>query len=169
MKGDATGHHIWSSFTSDFVTFTKPSVWFNPGYVTIDATIFHPKPQTSPSQYYLVFKDQTNDPLRYQVRYASGPTVEGPWSHLAAPITPSWSEGPSVIQIGRTFVVFYDHYRYPQRFGAVETTDWIHWKDATSKIDLPPYCKHGSFIIISDEEAARLEARHDPQAAANAK
>jgi hypothetical protein len=37
----------------------------------------------------------------------------------------------------------------------------VHWSDATDKIDLPHGCKHGSFLKISDEVAARLQQRHD--------
>ncbi len=158
MKSSDEGNRIWFSMTPDFSTFSKPAIFFDPGYVTIDATIFHGK--TGP--YRLIFKQQTYDPLTFQERVATGPALEGPWSRISGPINESWSEGPSAIQVGNRYIVFYDHYRAPRaRYEAVATTDWKHWTDITAETSLPPYSKHGSFLHITDEEAARLLARHD--------
>jgi hypothetical protein len=158
MKDSQAGNRIWFSLTSDFNTFSKPAIFFDPGYVTIDATIFHGN--TGP--YRLIFKQQTYDPLTFQERVATGPTLEGPWSNISGPINESWSEGPSAIQIGNQYIVFYDHYRAPRaRYEAVATTDWKHWREITAQTSLPAFSKHGSFLKITDEEAARLEARHD--------
>ena len=157
MNGSEAGNRIYSSLTSDFTTFSKPAVFFDPGYVVIDATMFHSK-----KTYYLVFKDQTVDPLRYQVRFATGPSVEGPWKDIHAPLTESWSEGPSVIHVGNEFVVYYDHYRAPARYEAVQSTDWKHWESVNDRISLPEHCKHGSFLEVTPEEASRLEAWHSP-------
>ncbi|MES2392689.1 MAG: glycoside hydrolase family 43 protein [Acidobacteriota bacterium] len=157
-KDEEQGNRIWFAETKDFKEFSTPKIFFDPGYEVIDATMFHAK-----GKEYLVFKDQTRDPLRYQVRYVTGPTVEGPWGSVAAPLTESWSEGPSVVQVGDEVAVFYDHYRSPHaQYEAVESMDWVHWTSANDKISLPQYCKHGSFLRISAEESARLEARHDP-------
>ena len=163
MKNSNTGNRIWSSLTPGFDTFSKPQVFFDPGYVTIDATIFHGR--TGP--YRLVFKQQTYDPLTFQERVATGPTLEGPWSNISGPINETWSEGPSAIQVGNQYIVFYDHYRAPRaRYEAVATTDWKHWRDITSQISMPAFCKHGSFLHITDKEATRLLARHDSLASA---
>lgn len=165
MKDSKEGHRIWFSLTPDFKTFSKPAIFFDPGYVTIDATIFH----GAGGPYRLIFKDQTYDPLTFQERVATGPTLEGPWSNISGPINESWSEGPSAIQIGDRYIVFYDHYRPPHaRYEAVATTDWKHWQDITEQISLPDHCKHGSFLKITNEEAARLLARHDAPAASSA-
>lgn len=151
-------NRIWSALTRDFKSFTPPKIFFDPGYEVIDATMFHGKHRE-----YLIFKDQTRDPLRYQIRYATGPAVEGPWSDIQAPLTESWSEGPSALQIGKKFVIYYDHYRAPRaRYEGVQSTDWIHWESVDDRISFPQNCKHGSFLKITAEEAARLRSRHDP-------
>ncbi len=157
-RTDATeGNRIWSSLTADFKSFTTPKIFFDPGYEVIDATMYHGK-----DKQYLVFKQQTRDPLTYQVRYATGPTVEGPWSDIQGPVTESWSEGPSVIKVGKEFVIYYDHYRAPRaRYEGVQSTDWVHWESVDDRISFPAGCKHGSFLEITPEEAARLQARHD--------
>lgn len=155
MNGSDVGNRIYSSFTPDFRSFSRPAVFFNPGYVVIDATMFHRK-----RAWYLVFKDQSRDPLRYQIRFTTGPTVEGPWNRISPPLTESWSEGPSVIHVGKEFIVYYDHYRHPMRYEGVESTDWRHWYSINSRILFPAHCKHGSFMKITSKEAARLEAWH---------
>jgi hypothetical protein len=152
------GNRIWASHTKDFKSFTTPAIFFDPGYEVIDATMFHGN-----AAEYLVFKDQTRDPLRYQIRYATGPTVEGPWKDIHAPVTESWSEGPSALQIGDEFVIFYDHYRAPRaRYEGVQSRDWIHWENIDDRIGFPAGCKHGSFLKVTAEEAALLRLRHDP-------
>jgi hypothetical protein len=167
MKGSDTGNRILSAYTPDFNTFSEPQVFFDPGYVVIDATIFHSRS----GPYRLIFKQQTLDPLTYQERVATGRSLEGPWDGISGPINESWSEGPSAIQVGSRYIVFYDHYRAPRaRYEAVATTDWKHWKDITAQTTLPAHAKHGSFLWITDEEAARLLARHDaPPSAAPAR
>jgi hypothetical protein len=158
MKDSSAGNRIWYSLTPDFKSFSRPAVFFDPGYVTIDATIFH----GNSGPYRLIFKQQTYDPLTYQERVATGPTLEGPWSNISGPINESWSEGPSAIQAGHRYIVFYDHYRPPRaRYEAVATTDWKHWQDITAQTSLPEHAKHGSFLKITDAEAERLLQRHD--------
>lgn len=151
------GNRIWASRTKDFVTFTKPAVFFDPGFVVIDATMFHRR-----NDWVMVFKDQTMDPLRYQERWMAGPTVEGPWGKISGPINESWSEGPSVVKVGDEFVVYYDHYRAPRaRYEGVETKDWVHWESVNDRMSFPDHAKHGSFFRVSDAEAERLLSRHD--------
>lgn len=158
----AAGLRLWSAHTADWQTFSKPEKFFDRGFPVIDATMFH-RDLNGRKDVVLVLKDQTPDPLRYDERWAFGPTVEGPWGELSGPINESWSEGPSVLQVGDRSVVFYDHYRQPRaRYEAVETSDWIHWTSANDKIHLPESCKHGSFFRVTEAEAQRLLARHDP-------
>lgn len=158
---------IWSLHTTDFRTYSKPSIFFDRGFPVIDATIFHRRFHGK-RDFVLVVKDQTNNPLRYCERWAAAPTVDGPWGSLSAPIDESWSEGPSVIQVGKRYLVFYDHYRPPHpRYEAVATTDWVHWTSIDNQIALPTGAKHGSFFQVTEAEARTLLARHDPPSASD--
>jgi hypothetical protein len=153
----ATRNRIYSSFTNDFQTFTAPQVFFDPGYDVIDATVLHAK-----SSYYLIFKDQTKEPLTYKLRLAKGKTLEGPWNNISNTFTESWSEGPSALKIGRYYFVYYDHYRSVPgyetiRSEAVRSTDLQHWTAINDLISFPHGCKHGSFLKISRDEALRLQ------------
>lgn len=162
FSDNSGGNRIWASRTKDFVTFSKPAIFYDPGFVVIDATMFR-RHFEGKGDVVFVVKDQSIDPLRYQVRWTSGPSVEGPWKPLSGPITESWSEGPSVIQVGEKWIVYYDHYRSPRaRYEGVETSDWIHWASVNDKMHFPDYAKHGSFFHVSDAEAERLLSRHDP-------
>jgi hypothetical protein len=141
-------NRIYSSLTQDFRIFTKPQVFFDPGYNVIDATIL----QTQ-GRFYLVFKDERPEPVMKFTKIAVGPTVEGPWTEIGKEFTESWSEGPSALQVGDEYIVYYDHYRDPRRYEAVASKDLLHWISITDKISFPPGCKHGSFLKITGEEA----------------
>lgn len=156
------GLRIWSAHTADWQTFSTPKKFFDRGFPVIDATLFH-RTLNHKSDVVMVFKDQTTDPLRYNERWASAPTVNGPWGPVSAPINEPWSEGPSVIQVGDKFIVYYDHYRPPNpRYEGVETIDWVHWTSVDDKMHFPTGAKHGSFFRVTEAEAQRLLARHDP-------
>jgi hypothetical protein len=161
LSDNNDGNRIWAARTKDFVTFSKPAVFFDPGFVVIDATMFHHN-FGGKQDWVFVVKDQSVDPLRYQVRWTSGPSVEGPWAPLSGPITESWSEGPSVIQVGSHWIVYYDHYRAPRaRYEGVETGDWLHWTSVNDKMHFPEFAKHGSFLHVTGAEAEKLLGRHD--------
>jgi hypothetical protein len=155
-------NRIYCSFTSDFVTFTRPAVFFDPGYDVIDATILETR-----SRYYLIFKDQTRTPLRFQLRLAQGPTLEGPWNNISDTFTESWSEGPSALKIGRNYFIYYDHYRsVPEsqtvRYEALRSSDLRNWVPINDEISFPKACKHGSFLKLTRAEAERLQNFSSP-------
>jgi len=161
FRSNTDGHRIWSSHTKDFTTFSKPAVFFDPRFVVIDATLFR-RNLNGKQDWVMVLKDQRPDPLRYQIRWTSGPGANGPWGPLSGPITESWSEGPSVVEVRDKFIVYYDHYRAPRaRYEGVETKDWVHWQSVNDQMRFPEAAKHGSFFKMSEAEAERLLRRHD--------
>ncbi len=149
VDGRHEGNRIYSALTADFQHFSTPAIFFDPGYEVIDATILADGPN-----YYLVFKDERKEPLKKFLQLASGPSLEGPWTGIGDPFTESWSEGPSALKIGKTFIVYYDHYRDPKQMQAVQSTDLKHWTKAD--VTFPPGSKHGSFLKITTKEAQRL-------------
>ena len=146
-------NRIYSSLTKDFREFSKPQLFFDPGYNVIDATILQTK-----GKFYLVFKDERPEPLKKFMKIAEGPTVEGPWSKISEEFTESWTEGPSALQVGDGYIVYFDRYRDPKRYEAVASKDLAIWTSITDKISFPPGCKHGSFLKITEEEARKLKA-----------
>jgi len=153
VEGRHDGNRIYSARTTDFRTFSKPEIFFDPGYMVIDATILHTR-----GRYYLFFKDERLEPLHKWIRVAGGPTLEGPWGNISEPLTKSWSEGPSAVQLGDDYIVYYDHYRDPKRYEAVRSRDLKNWTPLQDQAQFPERCKHGSFLKITPEERDRLVA-----------
>lgn len=161
VAGRHEGNRIYSAMTADFQNFSKPEIFFDPGYTVIDATILEAR-----GKYYLVFKDERIDPLHKWIRLAEGSTLEGPWHNISDALTESWSEGPSAVQRDGQYIVYYDHYRDPKRYEAVRSPDLKQWTPVTDSMQLPEGCKHGSFLNITAEEKQRIESAHgSPQAA----
>jgi beta-xylosidase len=145
-------NRIYSSLTKTFRTFSKPQVFFDPGYNVIDATILETK-----GKFYFVFKDERPEPLKKFIKIAEGPTVEGPWNNISEEFTESWSEGPSALQVGDEYIVYYDDYRDPRGYQAVASRDLVDWTSIADKV---------SFLKITEKEARRLKsAKWDASAA----
>ncbi len=145
-------NRIYHAFTKDFRTFTKPEIFFDPGYQVIDATILQTR-----GTYRLIFKDERPEPLHKEIRIAEGPTLNGPWTNISEGLTESWSEGPSVLDLGSRYVIYYDHYKAPRRYEAIASTDLKEWMPINELMIFPADCKHGSFLRITPEEALRLQ------------
>jgi hypothetical protein len=157
-QGDGgLNHRIWSCTTADFKTLSPAKVFFDPGYSVIDATLL-PTPEIPGAPFHLIFKDERKNPLEKHLLTASGPTLEGPWSHIGEPLSETWSEGAAVIRVQGGYMAYYDHYTKPQHYGAWFTRDWKTWTDAASRIDFPAGLRHGSFLQISRAEYDRLAA-----------
>ncbi|MCU0379144.1 MAG: hypothetical protein MUC78_12890 [Bacteroidales bacterium] len=144
-------HRIFYMKTRDFLSFSDPKLFFDPGYPVIDATIL-----PVADSLIMVFKDERRWPLHKQLRSASSPSIEGPWSVYGDTITAPWTEGPSLIKMGKEYILFYDSYSKPQHMGASMTTDFIAWKDITGEMVFPDHFKHGSFLLITREEKERI-------------
>lgn len=151
IEGKMDGNRLWSARTRDFQTFTEPSVWFDPGYMVIDATLIR-----AGRKWVMVFKDERAEPLKKSLRVAESLSLDGPWANISDEFTAAWSEGPSIVKLGREYVVYYDHYRPPLRYEAKATRDFRTWRDVTEEMELPEKAKHGSFLRITRRERARL-------------
>ena len=154
VEGKHEGNRLYSALTSDFRTFTTPAIFFDPGYVVIDATLLHAR-----DRYYMVFKDERQEPeLRRCLRLAEAPSLTGPWSNISGPLTEPWSEGPSIVPVSGDYIIYFDHYRDPKRYQAIRSSDLKSWTPVTDQMELPPDAKHGSFLKITAAERDRLEA-----------
>jgi hypothetical protein len=157
FPGDDSGdgglnHRIWSTTTRDFKKFATAKVYFDPGYSVIDATMFTTTSDIKGPKYHLIFKDERKTPLEKHLLTASGSDIEGPWGNISQPISDTWSEGAAAIAVPGGFLAYYDHYTAPQHYGALFSTDFKFWTDATAKISFPAGLRHGSFLQISREE-----------------
>ena len=136
-------HRIYCVTTEDFKTFSPTQLFFDPGFNVIDATILKSGPK-----YYLVFKDERQNPVKKDLRLAVSDRAEGPYGEVTEPFTRDWVEGPSAIHIDGRWVVYFDQYR-ERRYGAVTSTDLKQWADISSQLSFPKDHRHGSVLQIA--------------------
>jgi hypothetical protein len=137
---DKYNHRMYSSTTKDFKTYTPTKLFYEPGFNVIDATIL-----PALGRYYLIVKDETRNPVKKNLRIATSEDIAGPYSQASEPFTRDWVEGPSALQVGEEFLVYYDAYR-DRRYEAKRSKDLKNWEDVSSKISFPKGARHGTVI-----------------------
>lgn len=148
-------HRIWSTTTRDFKSFTEPSLFFDPGFNVIDATVV----KVGGDQL-LLFKDERgrNEPgtpfkairsCRMEIK--SDEIVFGPISDL---LTPPLMEGPTVYMLPEDtclpwkWILLADgfHEGYYAAFGSNDLASWNRLAQDT--IRLPDGIRHASVLCL---------------------
>ncbi len=156
LEGDSAGdskynHRIYFVTTKDFKTFSKTKLLYDHDFNVIDASI-----QKNGKQYIMFLKDETRKPPQKNIRVATSKKLTRNYSDASAPITGNyWAEGPTAIKIGENWIVYFDKYT-EHKYGAVTSTDLVHWTDISDKISFPKGTRHGTVFIITKHELARL-------------
>jgi hypothetical protein len=130
--------------TRDFRRFTPTRLLFDPGTDSIDFTML----RLENGRFQLIYKDETHDVERRRwlvTRTAASPT--GPFGPVSRPFTVSMTEGPTAIQLGERYIVYYDIYEQGH-FGAASTTDFVHWQDETRRVRFPDKARHGTVVRV---------------------
>ena len=150
-------HRIYCTTTKDFITFTPTRLFYDPGFSVIDATIL-----PANSQFYLIVKDETVNPPKKHLRIASSNDLAGPYTDFGLPFTPAglWVEGPTAIEIGDEYLVYFDAYTQ-KHYGAMRSRDLRTWEDVTDKMTFPNEgtpvrMKHGTVIAVPAGLVERL-------------
>lgn len=134
-------HRIYYVTTKDFKTFSKTKLFYDGGFNVIDATILPAK-----GKYYLVVKDETKNPVKKDLHLAVSDRAEGPYSKAGPAISGDWVEGPSGIQIGGDYYIYFDHYANPKYYGGIKSTDMEHWQDVSASMSFPKGFRHGTVL-----------------------
>ena len=84
--------------------------------------------------------------------------LDGDHLRVGAPnaFTRDWVEGPTAIQIGDEFLVYYDGYT-AHRYEAKRSKDLKSWEDVSSKIEFPKGTRHGTAITVPMELIQQLQ------------
>jgi hypothetical protein len=147
-------HRTYAATTTDFVTFSPTTLFFDPKFCSIDATLLPFK-----NKVYLIIKNETLKPEPAKNFYiASSDKMTGPYTNLTGPIAiqpPHWVEGPTAIQIGDKVILYYDCY-HDGHFGACESTDMKHWTDLTPQLSMPKGIRHGTVLAVPDSVVSQL-------------
>lgn len=157
-RGDEKyNHRVYATTTKDFQTFTPTRLFYDPGFNVIDATML-----PAFGRFHLIVKDETRHPAKKHLRIASSNELAGPYDNLGPPFTRDWVEGPSALQLGEEFVVYFDGYT-AHRYEALRTRDLKTWEDVTAKISFPKGARHGTALAVDSELVQRLLKRDQVQ------
>ena len=149
---DKYNHRIYATTTKDFVDFTPARLFYDPGFNVIDATLLKAN-----GRFYLIVKDETLRPVKKHLRVASGPSLEGPFAELSRPFSPDWVEGPSALQVGDDFLVYFDAYTKGY-YGALRSRDLQNWENVSDRVSFPKGTRHGTALAVSREVIEKLLA-----------
>ncbi|MDZ7638987.1 MAG: glycoside hydrolase family 43 protein [Bryobacterales bacterium] len=132
-------HRLYAFRTKDFETIGKTELFYDPGFLAIDAAIFKPD-----HRYAMVVKNETRFPPAKNLFLTFAPTLRGPWSMPSKPFSgEEWAEGPSPIRIGDYWVCYFDRYRIPG-YGAMRSRNLEDWEDITAECVFPAGMRHGT-------------------------
>jgi hypothetical protein len=160
FASDLSGiHKMYSVTTSDFITVSSPSIFYDPGsgLYAIDGTIM---PYNG--MFYMFFKYSDPGPVGVGIQRLQSSSVAGPWSNRSGPLTDVNVEGPTIFKDNtqNKWYLYYDYYSAGY-WGCSTATDvsgtWTAL--SPSAITLPAGVRHGNIISITEEELVRLDAK----------
>jgi len=145
-------HRIYYTTTKDFKSYTKTSVFYEPGFNVIDSTIILVN-----DQYVMITKDETRYPPAKNLHIATSVKVTGPWKKASTPFSPQglWVEGPTALKVGEFYYVYFDVYA-EGRYGAMRTKDFKSWENVSNKLIVPKGMRHGTVLTVTSNVLAKL-------------
>jgi hypothetical protein len=144
-------HRIYFVTTKNFKSFSKTKLLYNQGFNVIDANIV-----PDGNKFIMFLKDETRYPPQKNIRVATSDKLTEGYGNPSWPITGNyWAEGPSAIKVNDHWIVYFDKYR-DHAYGAVTSTDLVHWDDISDKIRMPAGTRHGTIFTITRQELELL-------------
>lgn len=149
-------HRMYYVLTKDFKTFSETRLLYDMGFNVIDATIV-----PDGNRFVMFLKDETRNPPQKNIRVATSKKLNEDYSDPSSPITGNyWAEGPTTLKLNGNWIVYFDKYR-DHKYGAVQSSDLMNWKDISDQISLPKGIRHGTIFTITKAEFAKLIS-HEP-------
>ncbi|MGN0854149.1 MAG: ATP-binding protein [Kiritimatiellia bacterium] len=146
-KEAGLNHRIYLMTTGDFETFSPARLWFNPGFSVIDAAAVRDAVRGD----WLVFaKNENHTPVEKNIRVVrTASLAKALPMEVGAPLTSSWTEGPSPLWVGDTLYLYFDVYRMG-RYGALRSRDRGRtWQDVSTELEMPRGARHGTAFAVS--------------------
>jgi len=163
--GHPYDNRMYYTTTKDFKTYAPARIFFDPGHNVIDATV-----RRVGAKYYMIYKNEQELPVpQKNLLVAVSNHAEGPYRTISEkPFTRDWVEGPAICLLpDSSFLVYMDACR-DHRYEAKRTRDFVHWEDASDRIDIPGGLIHGSVVeapialvdnLIREQQAAAQKER----------
>lgn len=146
-------HRIYSALTKDFETFSEGSLFFDPGYNVIDATV-----TDLGDSYYMLFKDERGSNEKgsdYKAirscRIAKDGKERPAFGPISELLTPTLTEGPTMYKARRgeceEWLMLADGFQeqYYAAFRSADLSKWIFLRD---EVRLPQGARHGSVMLV---------------------
>jgi len=150
VKGDDNNHRMYFTTTSDFQTFGKTALLYDPGFNCIDATI-----APADGRWVMFIKDETKAPVaKKHIRMAWADKATGPWGPAGPSISPDWVEGPSALKVGATWFLYFDAYTR-NRYEGLQSTDLGTWKPIEPSF--PKVVRHGTAFAVPSAVVEKLK------------
>lgn len=145
-------HRMYYVTTKNFEHFSQTKLFYDQGFNVIDGTLLKNK-----DEYVLFLKDETRNPPEKNIRVATSSTLTKNYSNPSEPITGDyWAEGPTPIQIGNYWLVYFDKYR-KHTMGAVRSKDLKNWEDISDQVDFPDGTRHGTVFKVPAKIVEKLK------------
>lgn len=150
-------HRIYCVRTQDFTSFTRPDIFFDPGYITIDATIL-----STENLHYMFYKGDkpVDGKIQKRIYLATAAEIGGPFTEQGPAIANDPVEGPSICRVGHDYYLYYDYFTR-NRYGVSRSTDLRHWTEITEQLAMPPGASHGRVFPVSGEVVRNLLQRDE--------
>lgn len=143
-------HRLYACTTKDFITLSKPWLYFDPGYNVIDPDLVEFR-----GQVVLFYKDERLNPDRKVLMLATASDPRGPFCDPRPTLPLAPVEGPSALPLGDGLIVYFDAY-IDNAMGAMRTTDLVAWENISKQTWFPPGHRHGSVLRVSRETFDRV-------------
>ena len=143
LEASTNNHRMYYTTTRDFQSFAPTKLFLDPGFSVIDCCIVQ-----RDADYVLVLKDNSR-PFR-SLRVAFGESPAGPWHDLSTPFTTQFTEGPTVLKLGRDWMIYYEAYQ-AKHYAAAKTRNFKSFVGATQAMTFPEGLKHGTALRVPRE------------------
>ncbi|MUI16037.1 family 43 glycosylhydrolase [Massilia dura] len=154
-SAERMNHRTYYVTTKDFVTFSEPRLFLDPGFDHIDTTVLR-----DGARYIAVFKegDRQKSGQWGAIRWAVADSALGPYRVMPDPIVAGQrAEGPTLFTRGGRTTLLVDFYA-DKRYGAFQTADWRQWTDVSSQLAVAPGQRHGTVLSAPAWLAKNLAA-----------
>ncbi|WP_340114641.1 glycoside hydrolase family 43 protein [Maribellus mangrovi] len=140
IEEERNNHRMYYTTTKDFKIFSDTKLYLDPGFSVIDCVIV----KRGKDDYVLVLKDNTRPERNLKVAF--GKTPLGPWENISEPFTDNFTEGPTVLNLGDEWLIYYDAYR-EKTYSTQMTKDFKTFEDISDQVSFPEGHKHGTVFM----------------------
>ncbi|QNL52512.1 glycoside hydrolase family 43 protein [Olivibacter sp. SDN3] len=147
---EENNHRMYYTTTKDFKSFSKATLFLDPGFSVIDAVIVKRKPK----DYVLVLKDNTRPNRNLKVAFAE--KAEGSYHGISESFSEMKTEGPTVVKAGKKYLIYFDSYG-DEKYKVIATEDFKQFKAIDDEVSIPKGHKHGTIFKASKKVLERLK------------